>query len=175
MAVFNRVLSTVLAIALVALGLLLAVEAVLALLDLGPWLLFDSPPARFVTDHPWASAPMRLTLVGLGLVGLVLLAAELRRRQPAVLDLGSTARNVRLSATRGSLKRLIETTAEAEEGVDGATAVVTRRGANVTVRTHLREAAGLQDRVRQAIDGRLEAVQLAKPLPTNVRIEQDER
>ncbi|SCG67978.1 hypothetical protein [Micromonospora inositola] len=81
----NRVATLLLAVALLAGGILVAVEASLAALG-RPGLLLPRGHAA-LTGTRWQDAPARTVAAAVTLIGLVVLAAQLRRWQPTRLRL----------------------------------------------------------------------------------------
>src|SRR3954471_17703624 len=96
----TRIVSALLAVLLVAGGLLVAVEIVLAQLGRPAWLIPWRAWASWLGGQTWASSGIRLILVGLVVVGLVLLILALRPGKPRSLALPATDSNVHVSIAR---------------------------------------------------------------------------
>ena len=82
MHVVNRVLATLLALALLLGGLLAVVEIVLAQLGRPSWLVPHEQWSSWLAEQTFASAVVRAVLVGLAVLGLLLLVGRARRGLP---------------------------------------------------------------------------------------------
>ncbi|MEV4203057.1 DUF6286 domain-containing protein [Micromonospora globbae] len=119
----NRLATLLLAVALLAGGVLLAVEALLAaagrpalLTDAGGW-------AATLGDTRWDDPAVRVSALVLLLVGLAVLVAELRRWSPQRLDAGDG-----WHLHRRSTERRLAAAAGSVPGVHRARVRVRRRG-----------------------------------------------
>jgi Family of unknown function (DUF6286) len=160
--VLNRVLSAVLAVALVALAVLVVIEVVLAWLGRPSLLVSRATWGRWFTDHTWDDSKVVAILIGVTLVGLVLLVLGLRRGKPRVVTLPSKTPGVEVSASRRSLERAVASAASRTPAVADASASATNRSVKVTVRPGTRHTDTLQDEVKAAVDGRLSELGLER-------------
>lgn len=117
MRVFNRVASLLLALALLAGGLLALVEAVLVGLD-QPALLIDRDGwYQTLTDTRFADAGFVAVAIGVGLLGLLILVLQLRRWRPTRLAVPDAAG---WHIQRRSAERQLASAATGALGVDRA-------------------------------------------------------
>jgi hypothetical protein len=169
MRAFNRIASLVLSLILIAGGLFIAVQAVLAALRRPPWPLPLRGWHAFLTSTPLGDRLVMIVLGAVGLLGLVLLIAEFRPWRPsrlpvhpATADAGSEWWVMRRPAER----RLADAAARLP-GVNSAR--VRLRGRHrwkVDVRAEARDEERAE--IAEAIDGELD--RLAAPAPVRVRL-----
>ena len=100
-----RVLSVLLAAALLALGVIVTVEIVLAAFGQPPWLLPYPDVASTLREQTWDSLLARAVAVGLCLLGLLLLLPALRRGKPTALPLTPLTDGVDTHVSRRGLQR----------------------------------------------------------------------
>src|SRR3954447_981799 len=99
MRVLNRVLATLLALALFLGGLLAVVEIVLAALDRPAWLVPHQDWSEWLTGESFAGAVVRAVLIGPVVSGLLLLLVGLRRGKPGSIPLPARTDGVRVTAS----------------------------------------------------------------------------
>jgi Family of unknown function (DUF6286) len=162
-----RVLAVLLACALLALGVLVAVEVVLAALG-RPAVLPYSSVARTLRRETWESALARAVGIGLCVLGLLLLLPALRRGRPSALPLAPLAQGVDTSVSRRGLQKTLAAAAGRVDGVRSARAEVGRRKVRVTARSRLRETGELPAQVDRAIRDELDRLALRRPLSVSV-------
>lgn len=154
-----RVLSTVLALALLLLGLVGAVEIVLALLDRPPWLIPHEDGSAWLTQQTWVTGTVRAALAAVAALGLVLLVLALRRGRPGTFVLpprpGQTPPGVRVRASRRGTEAWLTAAARRTSGVSAAHVRLTRRRADVRVRTATRGQDDLPRDVAAVVGDRL--------------------
>ncbi|MCW3841574.1 hypothetical protein ONA70_15840 [Micromonospora yasonensis] len=119
----NRVATLLLAVALLAGGVLVALAGLLAALG-GPGPLPTGWPATLAATR-WRDAPVRVVAAGVTLLGLVVLAAELRRWRPVRLRLPG---NDGWHLHRRSVERRLARAARSVPSVRRARVRVRRRG-----------------------------------------------
>lgn len=173
MRVANRLLSLLLGIVLLAGGLLIALEAVLAAAGQSTWLVPADQWYEFLTETLLGDTVVLVTALAVGVVGLVVLVVELRRWRPVRLPVHLEAADGDWWVARRSAERRLEGAAGKVSGVAGARAKLAARGGpwRGSVRAEAREDS--QQAVEQAVQdmlGRLGAppessvqVRLGKP------------
>lgn len=169
MRIANRVLATALALAVLAGGLLVAVEIVVAGFDRRPWVLPHDDWYTNARQHSWEAAPTRWIFIGITAAGLLLLFLQLARRRPTALPLTPGA--LRTDLSRRSLERSLVREATKVDGVAAAKARVRDDRAEVTASSNRRQTADLEPAVAQALDRRMGALGLARPPAVRVKVQ----
>lgn len=173
MAVLNRILSALLALALLLGGLLGAVEIALALAGQPPWLVPHPDWASALEELTWEAPAVRAVLAGLVLLGLLLLVPALRRGKPGTITLparsGDPSR-VTVRASRRGIERTLAQAARQADGVASASVGVSRRAVSVQAVTTNRTSGDLRARVQDAVGARLAELGLSDTLRTRVRV-----
>ncbi|MDQ4069396.1 MAG: DUF6286 domain-containing protein, partial [Actinomycetota bacterium] len=164
----NRVVAAVLALGLLAGGLLVAVEIVVAGFDRRPWVLPHDDWYVSARTRSWESAPARWIFIGLAVAGLLLLLLQLARRRPTALALTPGA--VPTEVGRRSLERSLVREATTIDGVAAAKARVDGDRAEVVATSNRRQTDDLQPRLTQALDRRMAALGLARPPSVRVKV-----
>ena len=170
MTVVNRVLATLLALALLLGGLLTVVEVVLAALGRPPWLVPHPDWTSWLTDQDLGSTVVRAALIGAVVLGLVLLVLALRRGRPGALPLPARVESVRTTASRRGIERTLRAAATRPDGVRDAQVRARRRTVRVRAATALRDPGDLQSRVTEAVSQRLEELGLSGTLRPRVTV-----
>lgn len=119
MRVANRIASALLGLALVALGLLAVVEAVLAWAGRPPLLPLDDWYER-LTSVTYAGVAVRLVSIGLIVFGVLILLAQLRRWRPTEVDLRSDGERGHWRMQRRSLENQVSGAVNTVAGVHQA-------------------------------------------------------
>jgi uncharacterized protein DUF6286 len=153
--VINRILATLLALALFLGGLLAVVDIVLVQLQRAPFLVPVGRWAAWLRSQAFDAGIVRAVCVGLAVVGLLLLVAGLRRGRPGTLTLPSRQEGVRVTAARRELERALAAAARRVDGVAGAHARARRRSVRVVAATPLRDPGELTRQVTDVVAGRL--------------------
>lgn len=169
MPVLNRVVSAVLALALLVGGVLVAAEIVVAAFGRDPWVVPHDRWYEATLEHRWDDAATRWVCIGLVLAGLVLLVLQLTRRRPAVLPLAASTASADLG--RRSIERSLARTASRIDGVAGAKVKVSADRANVAATTNRRRADEIRPRLAAAVEERVRALGLARPPEVTVRVQ----
>lgn len=170
MRVANRILCAVLALALLAGGLVVAVEIVLAGLGRRPWLVPHDGWRNWATVTTWSARSARVLFAALVVVGLALLALELWRRRPPALPLASATGDVAAELDRRSMERWLADRVERVEGVSGAQAEAGAKVVHVRADSVGGDAGVVEQRVRDAVGRHLEELALARPLRVKVDV-----
>ena len=163
-----RVLSLLLAVALIALGALVVAEVVLAAFGRPPLVPYADVVAS-LRDSRWSSVLARAVAAGLAVLGLLLLVLALRRGKPATLPLVDGVDGVRASVQRRGLQRRLSADAARVDGVRRAKVRVGRRRVKVKAASGLRDTTGLAEQVEQRLQASLDVLALQRPLPLKVR------
>jgi uncharacterized protein DUF6286 len=173
MRTFNRIASLVLGLALIAGGLLIAVESLLAVYRLGPWLAPVNRWNEALAGTRLADRPIMLVAVVLTLAGLALFLAELRPWPPHRLPAHPTdATTVPTVPTgwwllRRPAERLLTREVTGLPGVNTARVRLYGRDQwTVTVLAEAREESRAE--IEKTIDAELAA--LGAPAPARVRL-----
>ncbi|WP_425953470.1 DUF6286 domain-containing protein [Xylanimonas sp. McL0601] len=176
MNVVNRFLAVVLALVLFLGGLLAAVEIFRAQVGDAPWLVPWEKWSTWLGTQTWVTNLVRAVLVGIGIVGLLLLVAALRRGRPGdlVLPAESALPGVRTTVSRRGVEKSLETAARDVDGVRSARADAHRHRVTVRASSMTREGEPEQ-RVRQAVTERLAALGLEQSLRPRVTMRYEER
>lgn len=169
MPVVNRVVSAVLALALLVGGVLVAAEIVVAAFGREPWVVPHDRWYRATLDNRWDDAATRWVLIGLVLAGLALLALQMARRRPGALPLADGATVADLS--RRSIERSLARAASAVDGVAGAKVRVSADRATVAATTNRRRADEIRPRLAAAVEGRVRTLGLAHAPEVRVQVE----
>jgi hypothetical protein len=170
----NRIIATILALALIAISITAVVEILFAALGRSPWIVDHAAVANDLHQRTWDDGWVRLVAAGAILVGVLLLYVALKRSAPKQLSLKSEDEGVTLMVTRKSLERYIAGIAEAETGVDSSSVRARRGHIGVTASTTLRDPGDLKERVQNSVASHLESLQLAQPVTPSVSIRSGE-
>lgn len=154
-ALVNRILAALLAIALLLGGLLAATEIVLGQLGQPAWLIPRQQLGNWLTRQMWDDTIIRLILAGLALVGLLLLLPALRRGRPRLLPVASQTPGVSVTVLRRGAERALANAASRASGVRGASAKVSRRRVKVVARTAVRSPEDVRQATHAAVTSRL--------------------
>jgi hypothetical protein len=168
----NRALSALVAIALIALGVLLVVEA-------GAWLLNQSTPIWVPYDEafsnlqqqPWSDLELIPIFVGLLLLGLLMLFAGFGRGTTP-LPLTKMDDQVAAEMAPSDVAHAVEDAAKGVPGVSKAKAKVSKGKVSVAATTGLRDPGDLEARVRDQVGGAVEGLTLARPPRVAVNLRQ---
>jgi Family of unknown function (DUF6286) len=166
----TRVVSALLALALLLGSLLAVVEIVAAALDRDNVVVSYPEWNDWLRTHSWNDRIVSALLGGLVVLGLLLLLFALRRGKPASLALRSRTDGVDVTASRRSLQKSLAAAAARTTGVIGASASVGRRTARVEARTVSRSQPGIREEVESAVRGRLDSLGTKRRMRTRVAV-----
>ena len=169
MRIANRVIAAVLALGLLAGGLLVAVEIVVAGFDRRPWVLPHDDWYESARTRMWEDAPPRWIFIGLAVTGLLLLLLQFAHRRPTALPLAPGT--VPADLGRRSLERSLAREAARIDGVSAAKAKVENDRVDVVTTSNRRQTGDLEPRVTQALDRRMGALGLARPPSVRVKVQ----
>jgi hypothetical protein len=161
--VFVRLLSTLLALAVAAGGLLLAVEVGWAWWRPGDSpLLVPWPPWRDrLAELGWDSSVVRLAAGIVAAAGLVLLLMSLSARRRDV-RLHDPVSEVSVTTSPRSLARLVGHRVRAQDNVTGASVTASAKKIRVRASTRLEEENQIRPRLLEAVSSLLDEVPLLK-------------
>lgn len=171
MRAFNRILCTLLAVAIAVAGVLTVIEVIAAASDHDPVVVKWHGLVDRLAGNEWKTAGPRVTAIILIIVGLLLLMFALRRGKPATVALTTGASDVDMTTTRRSLQRSLATGAESVDGIASAKVGVKRRKVTVAARAVsgvTREDA--TSRLTRAMQERLDGLALADARRLKVRV-----
>ena len=170
--VLNRLLAGVVALGLVAAGLLTAVEVVAGGVRGRPLAVPWDDWYNGARRHAWSSREARTVLLALLALGLALVVLQLLRRGPQSVPRSATgaASTTNVEVNTRSLERALARRVTAVDGVERAAVAVSRPRASVTVRTARRDPRGLEASVRQAVEERVRSLGLEWPGEVTVRV-----
>lgn len=163
-----RVLAVLLACGLLALGVLVAVEVVLAALGRPAAVLPYSRLADVLREQTWQAGVVRTAGLGLCLLGLLVVLPALRRGKPSDLPLQAVTDGVDTAVDRRGLQKTLAAAAERVDGVRSVTAKVGRRKVRVRAKSRLRDTTGLPQQIDQAVRDELDVLALHQPLAVKV-------
>ena len=171
MRLFNRLAALVLALILIAGGLLIALEAALAAFRRTPWLIPSQRWHDVLVTTRLSDRPALVTAGALLVVGLALLVAEVRRWPPSELPIRLDAADsvTQWRVLRRPAERRLADAAADVVGVGRARARVRLRGREhwrVYVLAEAREDS--RGMIEEAVD--TELARLAAPMPAEVRL-----
>lgn len=169
MRIANRVLAAVTALGLLAGGLIVAAEIVVAGFDRRPWVLPHDDWYRSGVQRTWESAPPRWIFIGLVAAGLALLFLQVAGRRPTALAL--TPSEVPADVGRHSLERSLAREAARVDGIATARTKVRKDKAQVVASSTRRQTDDLGSVVSQAVDRRMATIGLARPPAVRVRVQ----
>ncbi len=164
----TRVVSALLALALLFGSLLAVVEIVAAAMGRGYVLVPYHEWTDWLRTHSWNDGIVKVLLGGLVVLGLLLLMLAIRRGKPAALTLRNRTDGVDVSASRRSVEKSLATAAARTSGIAGASASVGRRSARVNARTVASSEPGIREEVESAVRGRLDSLGTERRMRTRV-------
>ena len=164
----TRVVSALLALALLFCSVLAIVEIVAASLDRRQVLVSYPDWTDWVRTHSWDEWSVKALLGGLVVLGLLFLLLAFRRGKPAALTLRNRTDGVDVTASRRSVEKSLAAAAARTTGIAGASASVSRRTARVDARTVARSGPGIRKEVESAVRGRLDSLGTQRRMRTRI-------
>ena len=166
MRIVNRPLAFVVAVALLAAGVLMVVEVIGYAINSTH--VFVNWPTwyRWAERTHWNRAVIKTWSIILIAVGLLLLIVELKRPKVRRLALQSDDEATDAAITRKGLAGTLRAAASDVDGVSNATVTVTRSKARVSATAAAHDPAGadsVTEPLSQAVQQRLDGLNLAKP------------
>ena len=166
----NRIVSALLAVALLVGGLLVAVEVVLAALDRDHWILPHEDWARSLRETAFSDRSARIFFLILVAAGIALLLLELARRPPPSLRMAGRGSAITADLDRRGIERWLTTRLADVEGATGIKATITRKAAEVTAETPQRDVDDVRRRLERAAQDNLDQLDLAQPLAARAKV-----
>ena len=173
MRLLNRPLALILAAALVAGSIIVIIEVIAAAAHTGPVVVHWHTWYQWAQQTRWNASVVRIWSAILIVIGVVLLAIELKPRRVSRMPLRSIDQATDAALTRSGLAGTLRAAATGIDGITGATVTVRRRRAMVAARSAARGRAAtsaLKDPVTQAVRGRLNDLNLLRPPRLKVRV-----
>jgi hypothetical protein len=146
--------AAVVAALLAAAAILVMVEVITALLHRPAAVLPVTWLARLGRTTYWDDPRVLAGAAALAVIGLFLLALALSPGRPRAVAVRSEEPEVLMGVAPSGLARYAEDAAQSVEGVTGAKARTRRRRVRVRATTPLRDAEGLTEQVRHAVEQR---------------------
>ena len=167
----TRLVSALLALALLVGGLLAALEIAAAGLGREDHLVVPWRDWRQdLLDTPWEDYVVRVVLAGLLAAGLLLLFLLLARRRPTAVRLVDRADGATADLDRGGLERHLAACMDRVEGVSTVGVRVRGGKARISAVTPARDTAPVESSLRGAADRALGQLGLATSLPVRVSV-----
>lgn len=172
MKIANRLLSVIVALALLVFSVLVVIELVWKFGFGGrSEVLLPYPAATdYLSQQTWDARPVRTACVALLLAGLALVVLELRRRAPGLLTLASSGSAVTSGVDRRSVEKAAATAASDVEGIRSARATIGRRRIKLTADAGIRDDEGLRAAVTERMTTWLDDLTLAEAPPVTVTV-----
>lgn len=170
MRVVDRVLNAVLALALMAGGLVAAIEIILAGLGRSPWLVPHDRWAESLRTTLWSGTDVRPLFAGLIVAGALLVLLEGVRRRPQALALAAGPPGVVTELDRQGVERWLVRRIEGVEGVADAGARIKRRSAVVEATSVGRDTITVDRGVREVAAAALESLDLDRTPRVRVKV-----
>jgi hypothetical protein len=165
----NRVVTAVIGLALLVGGVLTAAEIATAFVGRGQWIVPYTNWYRDARANDWQNGGVRGLFVLIGAVGLVLLIMQLVRRRPLTIALRSSTK-ASYVIRRRSLEQSLTRSVQHVDGVESAAVRIDRRSVRVSARSHRRLPGDVETAIHEAVDGRLNRLELNDPLATRIRL-----
>lgn len=166
----SRVVSALLALALLVLGVIVAIEIIVAAADKKPWLLPHDRWYRYGLRNQWRSGSVRWMFIGIGAAGLLLLFLAFTKRRPVNLPLQQKFASHEVDVHRSSLERSLSRAAQRVDGISGAKVKVSPNRTRVVADSSRRNVEGLDQRVAQVVTERLQGMRLTQDPEVSVTV-----
>lgn len=171
MRIATRALSALLALALLAGGVVVALEIASAALGREqPLVLPWDEWYQHGIDTTWTSTGWRVVFVALVAAGLALLVVLLARRPPTSLALEHRVDGADAEVDRVGLERWLSSRLQDVDGVSGAKIKVRGHKARVKAVTPGRQTGPVRESLGTAARQALDDLDLARPLPVRVAV-----
>lgn len=174
MKLLNRLVSVIVALALLIFSVLVLVEIVWAYGFGGSTeVLLPYPAAAdYLAEQTWGSRPVRAILIAVVLLGVLLFVLEVRRSRPGLLVLASSGEPVTTGADRRSVEKAAATAATQVDGISTARARISRRRITVAAKAGVRDVTGLHEGLTARMTSWIDGLNLADPPALSVTVHQ---
>ena len=173
MRVVNRLLAFILAAALGAAAVIVIIEVIAAAVNHSPVVLPWTTWYHWANRTSWDQLVIQVWSAILIAIGLLILAIELKPPRVTRLPLQSQNKATDAAMTRRGLAKALRAAATAVDGISAAAVTVGRRRARVIAIAAARgrpAAEALREPVTQALQGRLDNMDLRHPPSLTVRV-----
>jgi hypothetical protein len=173
MRLLNRPLAFILAVALAAASVILIIEVIGYAVNSRPVIVHWTTWYHWARGTQWDALVIRIWSAILILIGVILLALELKPRRITRLRLHSDNQATDAALTRSGLAGTLRTAATGIDGISSADVTVRRRRAIVAAKSAARGRAAadpLRQPVTQAVLDRLNSLGLQHPPRLKVRV-----
>jgi hypothetical protein len=173
MRLLNRPLAFILAVALAAASVILIIEVIGFAVNSGPAVVHWTTWYHWANGTQWNAQVIRVWSGVLILIGIIILALELKPRRITRVRLHSHDQATDAALTRSGLAGALRTAATGIDGISSADVTVRRRRAIIAAKSAARGRAAadpLRQPVTQAVRDRLDSLDLQKPPRLTVRV-----
>jgi uncharacterized protein DUF6286 len=173
MRLLNRPLAFILAVALAAASVILIVEVIEFAMGSGPAIVHWTTWYHWAHTTKWNAQVIRVWSAILIVIGVFLLALELKPRRVTRLHLRSDNEATDAALTRSGLAGTLRTAATGIDGISGADVTVRRRRVRIVAKSAARGSAAtrtLRQPVTRAVGDRLNSLNLQHPPRLKVRV-----
>ncbi len=171
MRIVSRLIALAVSLALVAGGVLVAVEIVVAELGWEPWVVPHDQWYEEARENAWSSPSVLVLFLAMAAVGLVLLVLQVTKRRPRALLLEPRQDGYPVAVGRRGLERSLVRSITRVDGVATAKVRLSERRARIRASTNRRLPGDLEARVARVAEQRLSAMKLATTPQVVVRLD----
>jgi uncharacterized membrane protein len=125
---------------------------------------------NWLGDTHWSASSVLIIGIVLGVLGVVLLLIALLPSTRHVVELVGPDAHTAVGLPKKSLRRTVQASTVAIDGIASASATIGRRTVAVNASSSLRHAEGLAEAVNSAATARLEALNLRQPRTVIARL-----
>jgi hypothetical protein len=167
----TRVLAAILALALIAVGVLIAPQIILSGLRFDVTLIPYEEWFRTARFREWNDIVIFRVMALVCIAGALLVLLQLMRRRPLSIPLRPRTEGVDAEVSRSSLEKALARAAGSVDGVSKAKSSVSRGSVKVWATTNRTAPGDLGDRVRESVQERVERLQLATSPAVDVKVQ----
>ena len=173
MRLVNRPLAFILAAALAVAAIIVIIEVIAAAVNHGPIVVHWTTWYHWAHKTRWDRLVIQIWSIILIVIGVLILALELKPRRVTRLRLRSQDDATDAAVTRGGLAGTLRAAAAGVDGISAAAVTVRRARARVTATAAARgrpATEALREPVTQAVRDRLDSLNLRHPPRLKVRV-----
>lgn len=173
MRLLNRLLAFIVAAALACLGVAVIVEVIAFHLGTHPALVQWPAVYRWGNRNTFSAGSVKLACALTAAVGLILLAVQLKPRRPSRVPVQAASPATDAALTRRGVASAVQAAVTEVDGIRSGTVRVRRRRVRVTATSAAAEARTAQQMrgaLAEAVDTRLDALQLKHRPRTKIRL-----